>query len=233
MSERQAARSILLIDWRGKLTVGLIMLGLWLVGYFSLNRFQSNANHYYEIPLTPLDALPLIPWTIYIYSTSIFNSALGIFLLPSKQAAWRYLGAILYAYAINFAFFALMPTEIIDLRQGVAAAMPEMSSLWRWQFEMTHSADGPHNCFPSLHITNCVLVTLVHWRSPRRYWLLGWAVLIAFSTLTTKQHFSLDILGGIFVGFAGTLIAGRIWGVPLGPATEAGEKPDDQRSVVG
>ena len=233
MPDLPTKRNVLLVDWRHKLAAGLVNLVVWMVCYFPLNALQSRAEHYYDIPLTPLDALPLLPWTILIYGTSVYNNALGLFLLPSKRAAWRYLGALLCAYIINFACFFLLPTTIIILREEVAAVVPEMSSMWRWPFELTHNADGPYNCFPSLHITNCVVVALVHWRGPWRYWMIGWAALIAVSTLTTKQHFFYDIPGGILVGVIGTLIAGRIWGAPLGPAAEAGESSDDQRPVVG
>ena len=230
MSEQQTTGSLLLIDWRDKLTIGLINLAVWLAGYFPLNALQSRAEHYYDIPLTPLDALPLLPWTILIYGTSVYNNALGLFLLPSKRAAWRYLGALLCAYTINFAFFFLLPTTIISLREEVAAVVPEMSSMWRWQFELTHNADGPYNCFPSLHITNCVVVALVHWRGPWRYWMLGWVALIAVSTLTTRQHFFYDIPAGIAVAVCGVLIARWIWGAPLDPEPLKG---DDQSPAAG
>ena len=230
MSEQQTTGALLLIDWRGKLTVGLINLAVWIAGYFPLNALQSRAEHYYDIPLTPLDALPLLPWTILIYGTSVYNNALGLILLPSKRAAWRYLGALLCAYMINFLFFFLLPTNSIDLRAEAAAALPEMSEMWRWQFELTHNADGPYNCFPSLHITNCVVVALVHWRGPWRYWMIGWAALIAVSTLTTKQHFFYDIPGGIAVAVCGVLIARRIWGAPLDPEPGKGA---DQSPAVG
>lgn len=230
MPDPLTKKNVLLVDWRDKLAVGLINFAAWLAGYFPLNAFQSRADHYYHIPLTPLDALPLVSWTIFIYGTSVYNNVLGLFLLPSKRAAWRYLGALLCAYVINFTCFFLLPTTIIGPREEVAAALPEMSSMWRWQFELTHNADGPYNCFPSLHITNCVVVALVHWRGPWRYWMLGWAALIAVSTLTTKQHFFYDIPGGIVVGICGVLIARRLWGAPLAPRPQPG---DDQRPVVG
>ena len=41
MSEQQTTGSLLLIDWRDKLTVGLINLVVWLAGYFPLNALQS------------------------------------------------------------------------------------------------------------------------------------------------------------------------------------------------
>lgn len=230
MPDEPSKRNILLVAWRDKLAAGLVNLLVWMAGYFPLNAWQSRAEHYYDIPLTPLDALPLVPWTIFIYSTSVYNNALGLFLLPSSRAAWRYLGALLCAYMLNFLCFFLLPTTIIGLRAEVAASLPEMSEMWRWLFEMTHNADGPYNCFPSLHITNCAVIALVHWRSRWRYWMLGWAGIIAISTLTTKQHFFYDIPAGIAVALCGVLIARWLWGSPLDP--EPG-KDIDQSPAVG
>ena len=230
MPDLPTKKNVLLVDWRHKLAAGLVNLLVWMAGYFPLNAWQSRAEHYFDIPLTPLDALPLVPWTIFIYSSSVYNNALGLFLLPSRRAAWRYLGALLCAYMINFLFFFLLPTNSIDLRAEAAAALPGMSEMWRWQFELTHNADGPYNCFPSLHITNCVVVALVHWRGPWRYWMLGWAALIAISTLTTRQHFFYDIPSGIAVAVCGVLIARWIWGAPLDPEPLKG---DDQSPAAG
>ena len=231
MPDKPSEKNVLLVDWRDKLAAGLVNLLVWLSGYFPLNAWQSRAGHYYDIPLTPLDTLlPLVPWTIFIYSTSVCNNALGLFLLPSRRAAWRYLGALLCAYMINFLCFFLLPTTIISLRAEAETALPGMSEMWRWQFELTHNADGPYNCFPSLHITNCVVVALVHWRSRWRYWMLGWAGIIAVSTLTTKQHFFYDIPGGIAVAVCGVLIARWIWGGPLDPEPLKG---DDQSPAAG
>ena len=215
MSEQQTTGSLLLIDWQGKLTVGLINLAVWLVGYFSLNKF-IEFEVYHTVPALRIDELLLLPlggWTIFIYNTCYINSSLGIFLLPSKEAAWRFLGAILAAYIINFTLFALWPTTIEAIRETVDPGT--MTPVVAWQYQLMHSVDNPYTCFPSLHITNCMLVTLAHWRSPRRYWLLPWAVLIAISTITTGQHVFIDILGGILVACVGTLAAAWLWGPPL------------------
>ena len=230
MPEQQAERSILLTDWQGKLTVGLLNLAVWMVGYFSLNKF-IEFEVYHKVPTLRIDELLLLPlggWTIFIYNTCYINSGLGIFLLPSKEAAWRFLGAILIAYIINFTAFALWPTTIEAIRETVDPGA--MSPVVAWQYQLMHSADSPYTCFPSLHITNCMLVTLAHWKSPRRYWLLPWAVLIAISTITTGQHVFIDILGGILVACAGTLVATRIWGAPL---DSIGEDRSNQGPRVG
>tara|TARA_B100000809_G_scaffold10134_1_gene9559 strand:- start:1129 stop:1821 length:693 start_codon:yes stop_codon:yes gene_type:complete len=215
MPDQHTERSILLIDWQGKLAVGLVNLAVYMIGYFSLNKF-IEFEVYHEVFTLRIDELLLLPlggWTIFIYNTCYINSSLGVFLLPSKEAAWRFLGAILIAYIINFALFALWPTTIEAIRETVDPGT--MAPVVAWQYQLMHSADNPYTCFPSLHITNCMLVTLAHWQSPRRYWLLLWAVLIAISTITTGQHVFIDILGGILVACAGTLVAARIWGAPL------------------
>ena len=215
MSESQTEPPLLLKDWQGKLTVGLVNLGVWLLGYFSLNKFIEFET-YHEVYTMGIDELLLLPlggWTIFIYNSCYINSGLGIFLLPSKEAAWRFLGAILIAYIINFGAFALWPTTIEAIRETVDPST--MNPVVAWQYQLMHSADSPYTCFPSLHITNCTLVTLAHWHSPKRYWLLAWAMLIAISTITTGQHVFIDILGGAVVALIGTLVATRIWGAPL------------------
>ena len=210
--------------------MGLINLAVWMVGYFSLNKF-IEFEVYHKVPALRIDELLLLPlggWTIFIYNSCYINSSLGIFLLPSKEAAWRFLGAILVAYIINCTLFALWPTTIEAIRETVDPGT--MSPAVAWQYQLMHSADNPYTCFPSLHITNCMLVTLAHWRSPRRNCLLAWAVLIAISTITTGQHVFIDILGGVLVALAGTLVAARIWGHPLDSKPGQAEA---QRPVVG
>ena len=60
MPEQQAERSILLTDWQGKLTVGLLNLAVWMVGYFSLNKF-IEFEAYHKVPTLRIDELLLLP----------------------------------------------------------------------------------------------------------------------------------------------------------------------------
>lgn len=62
--------------------------------------------------------------------------------------------------------------------------------------------DKPGNTFPSLHVATTVLGALrLRHRRGGALWLL-WAALISVSTLTVKQHFLVDVLGGLAVAFA-------------------------------
>jgi membrane-associated phospholipid phosphatase len=62
-------------------------------------------------------------------------------------------------------------------------------------------ADNPNNCFPSMHIAltgvSSWAIRFLSRRLHLLFWL--WTLTIYVSTLTTKQHYFLDILGGIAV----------------------------------
>lgn len=195
------------IDWRSKLAVGSINLVVWFVGYFTLNRHPFET--YWTVPETALDALPFVPWTIIPYLSSWLFSAIGIFALPSGQYAWRFLGSVVVAYAISFATFASWPTRL-DPSMRAEADPSAMSPWFAILFEWVHAADGPFTCFPSLHVTNCVLVLLAHWGTPRAPWMSVWASAIALSTMTTRQHVAVDVLSGIAVGALGVWVARRV-----------------------
>ena len=123
MSESQTEPPLLLKDWQGKLTVGLVNLGVWLLGYFSLNKFIEFET-YHEVYTMGIDELLLLPlggWTIFIYNSCYINSGLGIFLLPSKEAAWRFLGAILIAYSKNYAAIAMCQATLEAILEAVDA----------------------------------------------------------------------------------------------------------------
>ncbi len=60
MPEQQTTGSLLLTDWQGKLTVGLINLAVWLVGYFSLNRF-IEFEVYHKVPALRIEDSPSYP----------------------------------------------------------------------------------------------------------------------------------------------------------------------------
>ena len=71
----------------------------------------------------------------------------------------------------------------------------------------TRLVDAPHTCFPSLHITNCVLATMGLWGTRFQWWFAGWTLAISLSTLTTGQHVFLDLPAGALVALLGRSIS--------------------------
>ncbi len=75
-------------------------------------------------------------------------------------------------------------------------------------FEFLKFFDSPTNCFPSLHVAIPIFLALAIWRGGKKIGILFlfWAILLALSTLTTKQHYLLDVFGGILTALLGLLL---------------------------
>ena len=79
--------------------------------------------------------------------------------------------------------------------------LPQSNSIIQLAMDMVAAGDMPTNCFPSMHVA---LTAICAWNLRRKSRLLygsfaAWAILIFLSTMTTKQHYFVDILGGIGV----------------------------------
>jgi len=190
------------IEWKPKATTTLAILAYWALGYFTLNRLDVEER--FAIPRTPLDDAPLLPWTILVYHSLYVICGLGVWMHRSREAVWRHLLAVALAYSINFILFAIFPTEIDR------PPLPQSGSIWVWALGLTWTLDAPHTCFPSLHVSNCLVVVCAYWRTRWRCPFLLWIVLICASTITVRQHLFWDIPSGAAVGIVGYLAARRI-----------------------
>ncbi len=55
--------------------------------------------------------------------------------------------------------------------------------------------DAPANCLPSLHVSSCYISSLCFWPESRKkaIALCLWSTVVAVSTMTTKQHYFVDV----------------------------------------
>jgi membrane-associated phospholipid phosphatase len=175
----------------------------WLL--FSL--FYSVAPHINLFPLqqlgaTSLDkAIPFMPASIWIYNSECVFLFLALWMGNDATRKTLTYYAMLITTAIAFLFFIFLPTKI---PHQIIHAEGLTGSLWRGLY----LTDTPQNCFPSLHVALAILaanaLVIIN-----KYWRIAapiWATLICISTLTTKQHYLIDILGGIGVAMASWFI---------------------------
>lgn len=175
-------------------------MAVFFNGYFSaLEDAQQRA---YEMPLLALDHwLPFEPWAIVPYLSLWFY--VGI--VPGLMLNWRSIS--LYGVwatvlcALGLTIFRLWPTEVpIRLPPDVQA----------WGFSLLKGLDAPANACPSLHVAGTVLTAL--WLHRLLGWITApvglkmlnalWALAIIWSTMATRQHVALDVLGGVCLGLA-------------------------------
>jgi membrane-associated phospholipid phosphatase len=158
------------------------------------------------VPITILDGLiSFRPWSIVPYS----SLWLYISLVPLLLSSWRelapYLSAVTVLSVIGFSIFLFWPTAIpkfdIDWAQYPAVAFLK-------------SVDASGNACPSLHVAFAVLTgiwlhrLLKQMRTPTSLRVINicWCLLIAYSTLATKQHLALDLVSGAALGVCVTML---------------------------
>ncbi|MBI4041607.1 MAG: phosphatase PAP2 family protein, partial [Deltaproteobacteria bacterium] len=97
-------------------------------------------------------------------------------------------------FLIHYPIFFFFPTVIERPTTSLDGWAGSAFSFLRW-------IDQPVNCFPSQHVSLCFVVALGFWNYRRwiSIFFLFWAIAISLSTLTTKQHYFWDVLGGLVV----------------------------------
>jgi membrane-associated phospholipid phosphatase len=158
-----------------------------------------------QLPLSPLDQLPLLPWTLLIY---LSDYAFLLLVLASLQKVEDFSVAyyrLIASIVISFLVFLLFPTVY------PRPTLP-MDPLWSETFLFLHFLDQPTNCLPSLHVSLTLIAgaSLQSWRPALRRGAYLWVAAICLSTLTTKQHYAWDVLGGMLVATASLYLIPRL-----------------------
>lgn len=181
----------------GRIGTTVVVVSATMVIYWALN---DHLRPRFDLS-TPIDGvIPFLPWTIVIYFS---------FYLLLLVAAWaceaeeflRLFVALLAANLCCYFGFVLFTAHY------PRPALSEITPLWRPVYANMYGSDAPGNTFPSIHVASTMIVGL---RLRRRHlaWMF-WAVAIAVSTLTVKQHFLVDVVGGVGVAAAATWFAFR------------------------
>ncbi|MBV6394439.1 MAG: hypothetical protein HFACDABA_00003 [Anaerolineales bacterium] len=152
-------------------------------------------------PRLPIDVIPVYPvWVVpyyFTYALWLFALFWALFKSDARQFRAVISGALLTVTvgALTFIFF---PTyiELPVIRGG---------DIFSVMLRAVQAAGGTHAALPSAHNYGTMLVCAfaVHF-DPRRRWLWGVTVaVIALSTLFTGQHYLLDVVTGLALGWIG------------------------------
>ena len=189
-----------LLSNASKYWVGLFFLVLNMTLYSLTNQIPDKGLAF----LTPTfidEAIPLIPWTAWIYASYPLLFLLVYASERDNKQLSRYLYAALAVNLISEAIFILWPTAIDRSLFPIPGDQGELSV---GLMHFIRKADNAGNCFPSLHVSTSLLSAFALWRhgSKRFVFALVWAVAIALSTMTTKQHFFVDVVSGAILAAA-------------------------------
>ena len=180
----------------------LLYLGMTVI--FLTMYLLSGAISYKTgivLPIHPLErGIPFLTWSIWIYI--VLYPIYIVWSLYSYKDT-HYMNKTFYYFIlltfISCALFILIPVtyprELFPL--------PAQSDLSTLLFKQMRAVDKPSNCFPSLHVGLCYLFSFgFRYENKRNFWIaLFISTLVALSTLTTKQHYSYDLIAGFLLAY--------------------------------
>lgn len=165
----------------------------------------ANHIHFFAPQLLPLfwidRIVPFIPHTFWVYvSEYIFFAAVYI---TSKDMVNlnKYFYSFLVLQAVSVAIFWAWPTTY---PRELFPLPPDLDPITAFSFGSLRAADSPANCCPSLHVSSVYLSCFIFLDEQRQKFpfFFFWGTAIAASTLTTKQHYLVDVISGFFLAVA-------------------------------
>ncbi len=196
--------------WKIKLSLLAVYALAYQIFYTIPNLYPLYAPK--MISLMGVDLVtPFVPWTFVIYISHYVLALSAILLINSEENFWSYVRMMFLTLLISGSFFWFFPTVY---------PRPDYPDVDNWLVSFTmnlvRSADTPNNCFPSMHVATAVVTTLIMRQvRPRFFWIyLSWTIAVLISTLTTKQHYFIDIIGGCGVAFFAQFVQGWVPALP-------------------
>ncbi len=174
----------------------VVLVSLVPLYVFIPNMAVDRAPHVPELPLDRL--IPLKPdWALVYGALYLFLILLPVLSVRDdehiRRTVWAYLVVWIAAYLCFLAYptLAPRPDEVIG------------ESFGAWGLRFLYSADPPYNCFPSLHVAHSFVSALTCSRLHRGVGAAAVisALLVAVSTLFTKQHYVLDVVAGMLLAY--------------------------------
>jgi len=176
--------------------MGLSMLG-WLVIYFFVNRLQVEPERRLDLGTAFDRRIPYVPLFALVYfSTYVFVIQPFLILSDARQFYWMVTSFVLISM-LSSLIHATVPSKIERVEQVTAGGV---SGFLLSLFQKTCK---PYGNFPSMHVGLSVPVVAANYMAGGAVagnLTLVWAILIALSTLYTKQHYILDVLAGVAGG---------------------------------
>ncbi|WP_147206180.1 phosphatase PAP2 family protein [Segetibacter aerophilus] len=161
---------------------------IFLIPYTVVNNLTLQRNTISFIPGE--QSIPFLPWTFIIYLSAFLQSLFVMYHLP-RPLLYKTLLSLSIAVMIGFILFLIIP---LQYPRELYVNNNPLVILFR-------KIDRSGNCFPSLHIviTTVFSYTYCNYEKSKLkgflMWL--WCAMIIVSVLTTKQHYLIDVLGGI------------------------------------
>lgn len=191
------------------LLLSLLVIALFYL-YLPINRaygevisFRSFVDSW--IPLSTFFVIPYISYFIFLIFSWAFFIKYKFFLLLSQTLIAVIISTI-FAYIFYFVF-----------QNSVDRPVIESKNIFDSIYLGINSQVPPYNAFPSLHVAISAICLLAYRQLKAKIypWMVVWVFLIIISTVLTKQHYFLDIIGGLILALVSFKTAKHILEIQL------------------
>ncbi len=192
---------------RFKYPVGAVMFALAFFIYYFTNHHPIFPPH--ELPMLAADhAVPFVPWTVFIYISEYLFFTVVYITVRDMENLNKYIYSFFFTQALSCLIFLFWPTIYPrDLFPVPADTNETVTAVFR----ILRDVDAATNCFPSLHVSSVYLSAFIFLDEQRKKFpfFIIWATFIALSTLSTKQHYIVDITAGFALSVVSYLLFHR------------------------
>jgi membrane-associated phospholipid phosphatase len=168
----------------------------YVVVLYVLSNHQNWFEHH-TLPLTGLDTgIPFLPWTGWAYIMVYFFPLFSATMMERPRDIRAAIVGFIFVTTLSFGIFLMYPT--VYPRPALAAPVGFWETFLNGPLLLVRMVDTPANSFPSLHVAMAFLAAFFIRRQKKIFGTVSilTAILIALSTLTTKQHYVWDVVGG-------------------------------------
>jgi membrane-associated phospholipid phosphatase len=185
--------------------LGLTLLG-WMILYFFVNRLKVDPNRRLDLGTDWDRKTPYWPLFALVYFSTYVFVVQPFFVISDARQFYLMLTSFVAISLFSSLIHATVPSKIERVEQVTAGGASG------WMLSLFQKTCKPYGNFPSMHVGLSVPVVAANFMAfgPLAGGLtLVWGILIALSTLFTKQHYILDVLAG---ALGGSLIFGlALW----------------------
>ncbi|MGN0172989.1 MAG: phosphatase PAP2 family protein [Acutalibacteraceae bacterium] len=157
------------------------------------------------------DLIPFMPQWITVYFGCYISWVVFYIIIcrESKEVCYNFVTAEIIAKLICLIVFVVYPTEMMHRPDALSATFFDKAA------NFLYAIDKPYNLFPSIHcFASWICFRGISWceKVPVGVKITAFviAILVFLSTVFTKQHYVIDIIGGIIVTEIGIFISKKL-----------------------
>ncbi len=158
-------------------------------------------------------AIPFWPQSVWIYLIQYPLLLIAFSACRDRARCGRFLYAAVIVQALAALIYLLYPIQVPRPAMPLTSELnSELEALTFALASAVRSVDSPVNCFPSLHVSSCLLCVwlIAHERTRFVCCFATVSALCIASTLTFKQHYFIDLPAGAVLAASGWWMARRL-----------------------